>query len=147
MNRKSCFFIGHRETSSEVLPALRAAIEQQNIHKTASAPQKEGRRYFLFSPNNEPSLPQSAYADSSLAEGAKDSLLHLSTSKQPARTPSLHHPADPCIGCWQGGLSMKITHTHPSYANDQERLQRLQDTRKLCAAKVQAALTGQRAGG
>jgi hypothetical protein len=28
MNGKSCFFIGHREASSEVLPALRAAIEQ-----------------------------------------------------------------------------------------------------------------------
>jgi hypothetical protein len=28
MNGKSCFFIGHREASSEVLPALKAAIEQ-----------------------------------------------------------------------------------------------------------------------
>ena len=28
MNNKSCFFIGHREASTEILPALESAIEQ-----------------------------------------------------------------------------------------------------------------------
>jgi hypothetical protein len=42
---------------------------------------------------------------------------------------------------------MKITHTHPSYADGQERLQRLQDMKKLCAAQVQAARLGPGAGG
>ena len=28
MNNKSCFFIGHREASTEILPALERAIEQ-----------------------------------------------------------------------------------------------------------------------
>ncbi len=28
MNNKSCFFIGHREVSTEILPALESAIEQ-----------------------------------------------------------------------------------------------------------------------
>jgi hypothetical protein len=37
-----------------------------------------------------------------------------------------------------GGAFMKITHIHPIYADEQERLQRLHDTKKLCAAKVQA---------
>jgi hypothetical protein len=38
-----------------------------------------------------------------------------------------------------GGLSMKITHTHPTYTDQQERLQRLQDTKKVCIAKVHAS--------
>ena len=29
---KSCFFIGHREASSEILPALREAVEQHIVH-------------------------------------------------------------------------------------------------------------------
>lgn len=31
MNGKSCFFIGHRDTTDDVLPALRAAIEQHIV--------------------------------------------------------------------------------------------------------------------
>lgn len=31
MNRKRCFFIGHREASDDLLPALRAAIEQHIV--------------------------------------------------------------------------------------------------------------------
>ncbi len=31
MSRKRCFFIGHRETTDDLLPALRAAIEQHIV--------------------------------------------------------------------------------------------------------------------
>ena len=31
MGGKSCFFIGHRETSEEIYPALYAAVEQHNV--------------------------------------------------------------------------------------------------------------------
>ena len=32
MSRKSCFFIGHRETSEEIYPSLYAAVEAHIIH-------------------------------------------------------------------------------------------------------------------
>ncbi len=38
----------------------------------------------------------------------------------------------------QGGMSMKIKHTHPAYTNEQERLDRLQDLKKFCIAKLTA---------
>ena len=31
---------------------------------------------------------------------------------------------------------MKVTHQHPKYTNDQERLERLQDLKKICAMKI-----------
>lgn len=30
MERKSCFFIGHREATEEIYPALQAAVEQHS---------------------------------------------------------------------------------------------------------------------
>lgn len=38
----------------------------------------------------------------------------------------------------QGGIPMKIKHTHPVYTNEQERLDRLQDLKKSCIAKLTA---------
>lgn len=35
-----------------------------------------------------------------------------------------------------GGTPMKVTHQHPVYANDKERLERLQDLKKTCSIKL-----------
>ena len=32
---------------------------------------------------------------------------------------------------------MKVTHQHPTYANEKERLERLQDLKKICSIKLQ----------
>lgn len=37
---------------------------------------------------------------------------------------------------YAGGINMKVTHQHPKYTNDQERLERLQDLKKTCAMKI-----------
>ena len=36
---------------------------------------------------------------------------------------------------------MKIKHTHPVYTNEQERLEKLQDLKKCCIAKLTADAT------
>ena len=36
-----------------------------------------------------------------------------------------------------GGMPMKITHQHPTYTNEKERLERLRDLKKLCYISLQ----------
>ena len=47
-----------------------------------------------------------------------------------ARSPLAAH-----TGC-QEGMPLKLTHQHPTYASDQERLEQLQDLKKLCLVKL-----------
>ena len=39
----------------------------------------------------------------------------------------------------QGGMTMKIKHTHPEYADEAERLERLQELKKVCLSKLAVA--------
>lgn len=39
----------------------------------------------------------------------------------------------------QGGMPMKIKHTHPEYADEAERLERLKELKKVCLSKLAAA--------
>lgn len=48
----------------------------------------------------------------------------------PASKPEKNHSLP------QGGMSMKIKHTHPTYTNEQERLDRLQDLKRFCITKL-----------
>lgn len=35
-----------------------------------------------------------------------------------------------------GGMSMKVTHQHPAYTSDKERLERLQELKKACTIQL-----------
>lgn len=37
---------------------------------------------------------------------------------------------------YAGGIAMKVTHQHPKYTSDKERLDRLQDLKKACTIKI-----------
>ncbi len=37
----------------------------------------------------------------------------------------------------QGGIPMKLIHQHPTYQTEDERMARLQELKKVCAAKLQ----------
>ena len=47
-----------------------------------------------------------------------------------ASFPPLHH------SLYAGGIAMEVTHQHPKYANQKERLERLQDVNKACLMKI-----------
>ena len=36
----------------------------------------------------------------------------------------------------QGGMPMKVTHQHPAYTNEQERLSQLRELKKQCLVKL-----------
>lgn len=38
-----------------------------------------------------------------------------------------------------GGISMNITHQHPTYQSEKERLDRLREIRKTCTVKISGA--------
>ena len=37
---------------------------------------------------------------------------------------------------FQGGMTMKVKHTHPEYTGEAERMERLQELKKMCASKL-----------
>lgn len=37
---------------------------------------------------------------------------------------------------YAGGINMKVTHQHPKYTNEKERLDKLQELKKACAMKI-----------
>lgn len=39
----------------------------------------------------------------------------------------------------QGGMTMKIKHTHPEYADEAERMERLQELKKMCISRLAVA--------
>lgn len=39
----------------------------------------------------------------------------------------------------RGGMPMKIKHTHPEYAGEAERMERLQELKKMCISRLAAA--------
>lgn len=42
----------------------------------------------------------------------------------------------------QGGLPVEIKHVHPKYENAGQRLERLQELRNVCVAKLKPAIIG-----
>ena len=44
----------------------------------------------------------------------------------------------------RGGMPMKVTHQHPTYANQQERQKRLKDLKRICAMKLKGLDDGPR---
>ena len=43
-----------------------------------------------------------------------------------------------------GGMNMKVTHQHPKYGSEKERLDRLQELKKVCAIKIHGLCNGAR---
>lgn len=43
-----------------------------------------------------------------------------------------------------GGMPMKVTHQHPTYANQQERQERLKNLKRICAMKLKGLDDGPR---
>lgn len=43
-----------------------------------------------------------------------------------------------------GGMPMKVTHQHPTYASRQERQERLKDLKRICAMKLKRLDDGPR---
>ena len=39
----------------------------------------------------------------------------------------------------RGGMTMKIKHTHPEYADEDERMERLQELKKMCISRLAVA--------
>ena len=39
----------------------------------------------------------------------------------------------------RGGMTMKIKHTHPEYADEDERMERLQELKKTCISRLTVA--------
>lgn len=39
----------------------------------------------------------------------------------------------------RGGMTMKIKHTHPEYADEDERMERLQELKKMCISRLTGA--------
>ena len=39
----------------------------------------------------------------------------------------------------RGGMTMKIKHTHPEYADEDERMERLQEIKKMCISRLAVA--------
>ena len=39
----------------------------------------------------------------------------------------------------RGGMTMKIKHTHPEYADEDERMERLQELKKTCISRLAVA--------
>ena len=55
-----------------------------------------------------------------------ENVIHFPAASFPASEHSLY----------TGGIAMKVTHQHPKYTSEQERLERLQDLKKTCAIKI-----------
>lgn len=45
---------------------------------------------------------------------------------------------------YAGGMNMKVTHQHPKYTSEKERLDRLQALKKACAIKIHGLHSGAR---